>query len=384
MKKDFFALIALYKRKFEFKFSEKVNLTTRKPAGKKALVSYVVHPFIISEKEMSRVPHTNPFECLDLVSILLDAGYEVDVIDWTNTKFVPKRRYNLFIDVMENIERLTPLLPKECVKIFYITGAHWKFQNSAEQTRIAELKSRRGVTVMPRRQVHSSNNIELCDFAIALGSDFSKNTYISTGKEIEQIPLPWTIPFVSPANKDFEKVRKNFVWIGGGGAVHKGLDVVIECFANLPDYHLTVCGPVQTESDFVGAYKKELFETPNIRVVGRIDLRSDLFKDIAHNSLALIYPSCSEGQSGSVIAALHAGLIPLVSYESGVDVASFGKILTGHSPEYLKQEVVALSQKPIEELKRDAIKTWNHARSHYSRKIFRATLSGIFKRRNII
>lgn len=374
----------IIRRKIERRIFGVINLLPQKKNGKKALVSYVLHPFTITKSELLRTPHTNPFECLGLVNLLLEAGYEVDVVDWTNTSFVPKKHYNICIDVMENLERFSVHLQKKCVKIFYITGAHWKFQNEAEGRRLTELKERRGAVLAPRRQVRPSRNIEVCDFAIALGSDFAKNTYTYAGKDIEQIPLPWTILFDSPEGKDFDACRKNFVWIGGGGSVHKGLDVVLECFATLPDYKLTICGPVQTESDFVETYKKKLFETPSIRTVGRIDLRSDTFKDIVKNSIALIYPSCSEGQSGSVIAALHAGLIPLVSYESGVDVTCFGKILTGHSPEYLKQEVIALSKKPTEELKRDAIKTWNHARSHYSREIFRAALSDIFKKRNII
>ena len=32
--------------------------------------------------------------------------------------------------------------------------------------------------------------------------------------------------------------------------VHKGLDLVLEAFAGMPEYHLTVCGPVAKEKDF--------------------------------------------------------------------------------------------------------------------------------------
>jgi hypothetical protein len=384
MNASFFHPLNVYRRKIEFKLRASINLSPKKPNLKKALMSYVVHPFIISKDELNRAPHTNPFECLEMSDALLEAGYEVDVINWTDTKFIPKKSYDLIIDVHQNIGRLKDVLPKTCVKIFYITGAHWSFQNGAENKRLAELKERRGVTLMPRRNIVPADNIEYADFAIALGSDFAKNTYAYAKKEIEQVPLPSTVFFDSPEHKDFDACRKNFVWIGGGGAVHKGLDVVLECFRDLPDFKLIICGPVEVEKDFATLYKKELSETPWIKTVGRIDISGQLFKNIVGNSLALIYPSCSEGQSGSVITALQTGLIPLVNYESGVNINGFGKILTDHSPEYLKKEVVALSEKPAAELRKNALDAWKYARTHHTRAIFRQTFENILKKRNLL
>lgn len=379
-----FSPLAVLVRKIENKIFGTISLSPKKPSGKYALVSYVKHPFLLTQKELDHVPHTNPFECLDTVLVLLTAGYKVDVIDWTDTKFIPKKKYDLCLDVHQNLERLKDVLPKECTRIFYITGAHWKFQNSSENKRLEELKKRRGVTLTARRNIVPADNIEHCDFALALGSEFAKGTYAYAKKEIERIPLPSVVFYDSPEKKDFNAIRKNFVWIGGGGAVHKGLDVTLECFKNLPDYTLTICGPVQAEKDFSELYKKELFETPSIKTLGRIDIQSKEFKDIIQNSIALIYPSCSEGQSGSVITALQAGLIPLISYESGVDVDNFGTILSGHSPEYLKQEVLALSNKNPEELKKMAVSAWKYARENHSREIFRATIEKILRKRNLL
>ncbi len=379
-----FSPLSVFLRKIENKLFGQISLSPKKASGKRALVSYVKHPFLLSAQELGRVPHTNPFECLDTVLVLLNAGYHVDVIDWTDTKFIPTKKYDLCIDVHQNLERLKNVLPKECVKIFYITGAHWKFQNSSENKRMEELKKRRGITLAPRRNIVPADNIEHCDFALALGSEFAKGTYLYAKKDIERIPLPSVVFYDSPETKNFSSIRNNFVWIGGGGAVHKGLDVTLECFKDLPNHTLTICGPVRAEKDFAELYKKELFETPSIKTVGRIDIRSKEFKDIVQNSVALIYPSCSEGQSGSVITALQAGLIPLISYESGVDVNDFGKILAGHSPEYLKQEVLALSNRNPEELKKMAVSAWKYARQNHSREIFRATIEKILRKRNLI
>jgi hypothetical protein len=48
--------------------------------------------------------------------------------------------------------------------------------------------------------------------------------------------------------------------------VHKGLDLVLEAFARMPECQLTIVGPVRNEPEFVNVYRKELFHTPNITV----------------------------------------------------------------------------------------------------------------------
>ncbi len=48
------------------------------------------------------------------------------------------------------------------------------------------------------------------------------------------------------------------------------------------------------------AFHRELYETPNIEAIGWVDVGSERFREIANGCAALIYPSCSEGQAGSV------------------------------------------------------------------------------------
>ena len=72
--------------------------------------------------------------------------------------------------------------------------------------------------------------------------------------------MPW------PDQKDFDRCRNSFLWFGSNALVHKGLDRVLEAFAEMPEYHLTVCGPIHEERDFLATYHRELFDTPNIRM----------------------------------------------------------------------------------------------------------------------
>ena len=152
--------------------------------------------------------------------------------------------------------------------------------------------------------------------------------------------------------------------------MHKGLDLVLEVFSEMPECHLTVCGPLDSpsENEFRQAFYRELYETPNIDTVGWVDVSSQTFVDIANSCCALIYPSCSEGQAGSVITSLQAGIIPLVSYESGVNVDDFGVILANCSYAGIRDVIQEFSLKSDDELADMSRKAYEYARENHSRE----------------
>ena len=84
---------------------------------------------------------------------------------------------------------------------------------------------------------------------------------------------------------------------------------------------------VALEKEFLREYERELYRTPNIHAVGWVNIGSQQFLDITQSCVAVVHASCAEGTVGSVITCMHAGLIPIVSYESGVDVHDFGTLL---------------------------------------------------------
>jgi glycosyltransferase involved in cell wall biosynthesis len=163
------------------------------------------------------------------------------------------------------------------------------------------------------------------------------------------------------------------MWLGSGGLVRKGLDLALEAFAGMPDFHLTVCGPVSNEEDFERAYKTELYDLANIHTVGWVDLGSPKFLDLMRHCVALVYPSSCEGQCGGVITALAGSLIPIISYESGVDVHDFGTILSTCSVREIREAVIEIAGRSAHELERMARKAWEYARDNHSRDSFATT-----------
>lgn len=136
-----------------------IHLNNQNGSNKFVLLSYITNPFRMSPNNPRFNHHSNKWECREMANIWLNHGYNVDVIDWNNTRFIPKRDYSIFIDIHSNMERLTPFL-KNSKKILHITGAHWKFQNAAETKRLSDLRLRRGFSLKPRRQVTPCNGIE--------------------------------------------------------------------------------------------------------------------------------------------------------------------------------------------------------------------------------
>ncbi len=332
------------------------------------LLSYIIDPFLLEKGQSVPVSHTNYWESQEIARAFLELGYSVDVIHFTNRTFVPEKKYSIFIDARFNLQRLAPLLNKECVKIMHIDLCHMLFNNAAEANRLLALQQRKGVTLSPRRFEWPNLGIEHADCAVVIGNEFTINTFKYANKPMYRVPVVGLFPYPSPEGKDLESYRRHYLWFGSGGLVRKGLDLVLDTLVGMPDYHLTVIGPVKHEADFERAYWKELYETQNIRTVGWVDLAGSGFLEIANKCLGLIYPSCSEGQAGSVINCLHAGLIPIVSYESGVDIENFGVLLKDCSIEEIKSSIRMISSLSAAELKKRAVKAWEYARMHHTRE----------------
>src|SRR5262249_46162318 len=152
-----------------------------------------------------------------------------------------------------------------------IDTRHWLFSNMAELRRLEALQKRRGFVLPAKRTMMPDFAIEHANYAVALGNESTLNTYRYCRKPIFRMTVSPLDVYPWQDDKDFATARRNYLWLGSHGFVHKGLDLVLEAFADMPDYQLTVCGPLHVEEDFQRAYHRELYETPNIHSIGRID-----------------------------------------------------------------------------------------------------------------
>jgi len=352
--------------------AECVSLKTEQPRQGNVLLAYIVEPFLRKHDAMPPRFHTHHAESQLIAQVFLDRGYDVDVIDYRNRSFKPAKDYGFFVSARTNFVRLAQRLNAECVKIAHLDTAHFLFNNAMAYRRALELQQRRGITSTSFRVIEHNYAVEHADYLTMLGNRFTESTYSFANKPIFPLPVPVPETATLPTGRDFTKCKSSFLWLGSEGLVHKGLDILLEVFSETPEYQLTVCGPLDTpaEKGFVEAYSRELYETPNINAVGWVDVGSQQFAQIASGCSALVYPSCSEGQAGSVISCLQAGLIPVISYESGVDVDGFGMILEKCSHRELKAALADIIQKPTEELADMSRRAFEFAQQNHSSEAY--------------
>jgi glycosyltransferase involved in cell wall biosynthesis len=340
---------------------------TRRPTGKikgRVLLSYILDPFMLSSGQSVSVAHTHHTESLLIAQCFLELGYVVDAIDYRNDEFTPSRRYDFFVGARTNFDRLARLLDPNCIKIAHMDTAHFAFNNAQAYRRIVDVAARRTIAVPSIRVVEHNHAIENADYAAILGNTSTLDTYRFATKRMFALPIPAAREFAFDESKNYDACRRHFLWFGSGGFVHKGLDLVLEAFAELPDCHLTVCGPIDAEPDFTRVFDRELYRTPNIRTVGWVDIAGPELTRIAAECVGVVYPSCAEGQAGSVVTCLHAGLVPIMTRETGIDALDFGVLLEEPSIDEVRQRVRWLASRSVEELRLRSRRAWDFARRH--------------------
>ncbi len=290
--------------------------------SRRALLSYIEPPFLRAQ----RAPrHTNTIEARTWAGVLDDLGHAVDVVDFRSPG-VALESYDVicgFGEPLEEAIRSTP--PREPVKIFYGTGCSSVFSNRAAAGRVLDLYHREGIwNPSGARFIASAWPLQntLADGYVSLGTAFSQDTFTSyrIGGEVRRVPAFFLddgdLP--APEQKDDDTARRNVLWFGSNGAVHKGLDLVIAAARALPGMTVHLAGVSDQDAPFVSRLVGDL---ANVRVHGFLTVGTQPFRDVMQTCGAVVMPSASEGGSAAVLTAVaHGGLIPLVSAACAVDL----------------------------------------------------------------
>ena len=362
-----------------------VSLRAVGAAKGSVLISYNNEGFLYKQRgEVVPISHPSFYKTMVMAQTFLDLGYDVDAIHCENQRFIPWKPYDVVVDVRFNLQRLKPYLPETCIKIFHCDTAQAVFQNVAEMNRMLAFQQRKGITVPANRLETPHLGIDHAQYLTTCGNDFTINTYAYSGKPIFRLPSITQTTWPWFENKDFEACRHRFLWYGSRGMIHKGLDLVLEAFTQLPDCHLTVVGPVLNEPEFATAYHNELFHTPNIRCVGWLDNSSDQFRNILEQSIAHVFCSCSEAGAAAVIETMAAGVIPVVTYEASVDVEDYGVLIKDVSIETIIQGIRSIAGMSGDELRRRSRNAWETAtakhRPEQFERAYRTTIETILAR----
>jgi len=298
--------------------------------------------------------HSNNWEVSQKIKILNRLGFVVDVIDRrvNISKLKLEDKYDLFIGIgAGDSGRYYPEIASSvpgAIKIFYACGPEPDFSDRITRERYDYFYSRNPNRKVKLRRTINEVNInramELTDVIFCIGNEFGLNSYSKFNKDIYRI-----YPSTSPKIKTDISQLKNrspqkFLYFGGNGNIVKGLDLVIETFAQLPDLELYICAPTG-EADFNTVYQETLKEAKNIHFIGFIEVGGETFDRVTADCAYTIFPSASEGTPDSVATVLRKGLIPVVTRAAGIDVGDFGYLIKDISIKGLKNQARELSTK---------------------------------------
>lgn len=366
-----------YRNKITNKLFGVVRVPHRGEKKGDVLLSFITGPFIQAPDEYFTDPHPNYWTAEEVARLFSERGYDVDVINWNDFRFIPRKKYAVCVDMQYNLERLARYLPPNCVKVMYLVASHPKFQNQAENRRLLALEERRGVKLSPKRTEFLTSNPGVADIMAGYGNQTVRETYAEYGKGIIPLPIPAMDSYDFPERKDFEKARRHFLWFGGGGAVLKGLDLIIEAFAGLPRLKLTAIGPAAFEKDIERIYAKELklpnitrYSKPRINDSGEIKTDGVDLSEILNQCGAIIGMSASEGGGGATIHAMQAGLVPIVTPNTGIDERAPAIVIEDPTVENIRKAVLEFSNLPPEKVERRSKDTWKFAREHHTKLAF--------------
>lgn len=310
----------LFKAKRKKRFKQVRTLIPRGKIRGYVLVCYI--PYTDNPQKLRQ--HAVVWSSHAICRLFLNKGYLVDVVSNGDADFIPRRSYDIIFDNYWNLERFAKLQPK-ATKAVLFSESYQPFANQAERKRIECLGSRRkGNTCRPRRSRPDDcmdKSFAVADFAALIGNRQTLQTYPKEWRR--QLTLVTTNTLNPPLIKTAEQICRSgngFLWHFGHGAVHKGLDLVLEAFASMPHCRLHITAGLNNEPDFLKLYHRELFELPNITCHGFMDCQSAEFRSLLEQCFCFIAPSCAEGISPACAMLMKSGLYPVLSNNCGIDL----------------------------------------------------------------
>ena len=169
------------------------------------------------------------------------------------------------------------------------------------------------------------------DAVICLGNEYVRDCFVkedSRDGHYRCLPAFYFKVAEPSREKDFAKCRRDILWFGSAGMLHKGLDIAVDFAVAHPEFTLHICGGSRQETAFWDYYMPAIKTAGNIVMHGFVDIESQEFADILSQCGILLNPSVSEGGAVAVLNVLGNGaLLPVCSRATGVDIGENGVVV---------------------------------------------------------
>ena len=341
--------------------------------NKKVLISYLTDPLLKPSYK-----HANNLEVKSIVSVFNCLEFNVDICDFRNKTFNIDRNYDVIFGFGYPLENSILSKKGKTKNILYATGAHPLYSIPASHKRLRQFYNKAAFfkpSLIREGGKEFLYQYSFSDYIILLGNEFTLNTYrLFTNVNINLVK---GIVFKVNENINFNaKSKSNFLWFGGAGSVHKGLDLIIEAFTKLPNLNLYVCGNL--DKDLINYYREKGGITKNILILGFISINSQKFIDLMNKCAFVIKVSVTEAMCSSVLTCMvNGGLIPIISDSVGINVIKGSISIKELNVEAVLNSIQRSQELTASQIKYLAKEIMEYASNIYSVKNFKKSIKEI-------
>lgn len=342
---------------------QNINLDICNNKQKKVLISYICQSYE-EDLDGNNIFHSNYYEINQIVKYFINEGYSVDIINCNRVDLFEKilqKKYRVIFGLGKVFDKAKNYY-KDAVKILYMTENRPNISEKMEKERVEYYKKRYGKNVKLNRskKYYTEDSLRNIDHLIILGdienfNDINVNKYYlcPTGLRNEKYKIK---------KRDIDNTKKNFLWFGSNGAIHKGLDILLDVFNKRKDINLFIFGVNRHDKKILSLKSKN-----NIKVYDKISVKSNEYIEIIEKCTFAILPSCSEATSTSILTSMRHGLIPIVSKNIGFEQYIDEKfVLKDYKIEYIEEKINELMNIDNEEIQKTHYLNFEKANNIFS------------------
>ena len=320
--------------------------------------------------------HPSTEQHLLMLNVLLELGFVVDIYNCsgdTPYNFPKEATYDIILGFGPLYIRLCEMNPQARKILFTTENAPWVVRDKfAERMSYYRASHSAEVYTVTRDDFYTDRMFNVSDMAIAMTGSYNISGIKSALKDVEQIPVnALAVHPCELGTKDFAQARRRFVWFGSRGLIHKGLDILVDVFRELPDYELSIYGAPRSEL-------RGWSLPPNVRDMGRINVQESRYiEEVVQKHAFVVSLSCSEGQASGVATCMLSGLIPIVTPETGYDDCPHVLPFDDWHREAVADTIRRAASLSVEELQQMEKAVAAYARDHYTNEAFRTRFRDI-------
>lgn len=319
-------------------------------------------------------PGSTNFESYRTAKTLNKLGYLVTIVN-RDAKIKLKGKFDLYYGLAiggsgRYFEYYYQIAKNAPIKIALSPGASQNITIKNYQDRVKSFEERNNFiiseSILRFGNVSFNNLMNETDAIFYHGHDFTLSSYLQVNTKKYKIPSPIKdniIPTFEEIQNDHSRTKK-FFFYSGSGLLHKGLDLIIEAFADLHDFELYIA-VLTPEPWFLKYYRDILSKSPNINWLGSMKSDSKIMREITMKCGFVISASCSDADPVSVIECMRYGMIPVVTRETDISIRNKLEI-KNPTVQSVKQSIILSSKLKSNEVKKLSIESYIASLNNYS------------------